>query len=501
MTDEEQRARLIGFSRDGGRSPPPVFVGRDGAISDILLAADRVYERWIESSRKPQRHAMTRLVQGAPGAGKSTLIERIQELAAQGAAPSGTQHLAFFLSASELSRPGDLTERISTQIPGGVLATAASAVVKLATSLLIGSSRPASGAADKAEQAVRKVGEKHFPGTLLLMIDEAQQVAPNSAEANALRTLHQALHSLPILPVFAGLGHLEEHLAQEGIGISRFAGPECVHTIGALSPEEGDDLLEGWLEHFEIDAEPCELAKWQGAMRRDAQGWAMHTYDFLDALSLALADSPCPRQLSAPDMEAVRQAAAAKRNNHYGKRYGGGALSDNPDGVARLMAHLRKTGPQPKPDIKSAICRTFSAPGNKGQDAWLNALLMPGFLQAFPESDGFDLPSYACPIPSLASYAAMAGHRLHRQASAGNVVAMRAEMRKDPSAIGRTDAMGRTALHVAAEGRWGTAVDALIKAGADPRAKDAMGETPAKTWPEHGWPHGRARDRLSEPPH
>ena len=27
-------------------------------------------------------------------------------------------------------------------------------------------------------------------------------------------------------------------------------------------------------------------------------------------------------------------------------------------------------------------------------------------------------------------------------------------------------------------------------------AKDAMGETPAKTWPEHAWPHGRARDQL-----
>ena len=355
MANDEQRAKLIGFSEDGARSPPPVFVGRDEAIADILRAADRVYERWLENPRKPQRHAMTRLIQGAPGAGKSTLIERIQELAGQGAAPSGTRHLALFLSASELSRPGDLEERISTQIPGGRLATAAGAVVKLASSLLIGSSRPASGAAGKAEEAVRKVGEKRFPGTILLMIDEAQQVEPNSSKADALRTLHQALHNLPILPAFAGLGHLRGHLKQKGIEISRFAGPECIHTIQGLSPNESDALLESWLEHFGVEASARDLSLWQAAMLRDAQGWAMHTYDFLAPLARALADVPHPRNLSAVDIGAVRQAAARRRLGHYAERYEdeGSALAKHPEGIARLMARLRATGP---PAVQGRPC-------------------------------------------------------------------------------------------------------------------------------------------------
>ncbi|MDD9961688.1 MAG: NACHT domain-containing protein [Gammaproteobacteria bacterium] len=501
MAHDEQRAKLIGFSEDGARSPPPVFVGRDEAISDILRAADRVHERWLENPRKPQRHAMTRLIQGAPGAGKSTLVERIQELAGQGAAPSGTQHLALFLSASELSRPGDLEERISAQMPGGLLATAAGAAVKLASSLLIGSSRPASGAADKAERAVRQGQETRFPGTLLLMIDEAQQAAPHSPEANALRTLHQALHSLPILPMFAGLGHLQGHLKQEGIGISRFAGPHCIHTIGALSPEESDGLLGGWLDHFEIGAKPRDLSRWQDAMRRDAQGWAMHTYDFLAPLARALADSPRPRRLSAIGMDAVRQAAAANRNRHYSERYADedGVISDAPDGVARLMARLRETGPQSGAEIRQTIQDAFKEPTKEGAAAWRQTLMARGFLQPVSTRQGMGLPKYACPIPSLASYAAAFELPLHLEASAGDAAAVEEVLFGDPSAISRIDAMGRTALHVAAEGRWGAVADALIKAGADPQAKDAAGTTPAKAWPDHGWPRSRAAQRALAP--
>ena len=402
--------------------------------------------------------------------------------------------MALFLSASELSRPGDLEERISTQIPGRLLATAAGAVVKLASSLLIGSSRPASGAADKTEEAVRKVGEKHFPGTILLMIDEAQQVSPNSAEANALRTLHQALHTLPVLPVFAGLGHLRGHLKQKGIEISRFAGPECIHTIQGLSANESDSLLERWLEHFEVAASAKDLTRWRVAMLHDTQGWAMHTYDFLAPLARALADTPAPRDLSAVDMGAVRQAAARRRLGHYAERYEDeeSALAKRPECVARLMARLRATGPQSRADLAQSIQAAFGVRADEGEERWLRELMARGFLQPISSRGGIAPPGYACPISSLASYAVASELPLHLVASAGDPAAVEEVLRSDPSAVGRIDAMGRTALHVAAEGRWDAAANALIKAGSDPYAKDAMGATPASTWPGHRWPAGRS---------
>ncbi len=318
------------------------------------------------------------------------------------------------------------------------------------------------------------------------MIDESQQAAPHSPEANALRTLHQALHNLPILPVFAGLGHLRGHLKQNGIEISRFAGPECIHTIQGLSPNESDALLENWLEHFQIGLAAKDLSLWRAAMLRDAQGWAMHTYDFLAPLARALADAPHPRHLSAVDMGAVRRAAARRRLGHYAERYEdeGSALAKRPECVARLMARLRATGPQSRADLAQSTQVAFDVRTGEAEERWHRELMVRGFLQQVSTRQGMGLPKYACPIPSLASYAAAAELPLHLDASAGDAAAVERVLRRDPAAISRIDAMGRTALHVAAEGRWGAVTDALIEAGADPHAKDAMGTTPAETWPD-----------------
>ncbi len=53
--------RIREYLRQGEGAPPPVFVGRDAILADILKASR-------ESAGQPK---MTRIVQGAPGAGKS----------------------------------------------------------------------------------------------------------------------------------------------------------------------------------------------------------------------------------------------------------------------------------------------------------------------------------------------------------------------------------------------------------------------------------------------
>ncbi|MDE0273720.1 MAG: hypothetical protein OXP11_21225 [Gammaproteobacteria bacterium] len=80
---------------------------------------------------------------------------------------------------------------------------------------------------------------------------------------------HDLCEISPIAPGRARgrLGHFAQR--PEGIGISRLAGPHCIHTIGALSPEGSDGLLGGWLDHFEIGAKPRDLSRWQDAMRSD----------------------------------------------------------------------------------------------------------------------------------------------------------------------------------------------------------------------------------------
>ncbi len=63
------RARIKEYLRQGEGAPPPVFVGHDDILEDVLSTAK-------DSAGQPK---MTRIVQGAPGAGKTSLLHEMQK--------------------------------------------------------------------------------------------------------------------------------------------------------------------------------------------------------------------------------------------------------------------------------------------------------------------------------------------------------------------------------------------------------------------------------------
>ena len=71
------------FVAAGEGSPPPVFVGRTEAIADIEAAARRAWKPGASNQGEP---GATRVLHGAPGAGKSSLLA---ELAARCGASRG----------------------------------------------------------------------------------------------------------------------------------------------------------------------------------------------------------------------------------------------------------------------------------------------------------------------------------------------------------------------------------------------------------------------------
>ena len=67
---------LRSFSEPSDRGATPFFVGRAGEIEDI----ERVLARALRHAEAGQRSAgATRLIQGAPGAGKSALLAHLEE--------------------------------------------------------------------------------------------------------------------------------------------------------------------------------------------------------------------------------------------------------------------------------------------------------------------------------------------------------------------------------------------------------------------------------------
>ena len=110
----EMRRALSDFVEDGARAQPPVFVGRGAVIADIETAARRAHDKWL-SGEVDAGCGLTRLVQGAPGAGKSALLRRLEERWRGGPAPGCA--FAVRLAASALAAPDGMRKHLQAPVP------------------------------------------------------------------------------------------------------------------------------------------------------------------------------------------------------------------------------------------------------------------------------------------------------------------------------------------------------------------------------------------------
>ena len=483
MDDDERRKALTKFASEGRCAQPPVFVGRDEVIEDISGAAELAYEKWSSGSIDANDPGLTRLVQGAPGAGKTALLRRLQERWQDG--PGSGCPIAVRVSASALDSPAEMHGRLREQIPTTVMEKWGEVLIGGLVKVVPGrGSDVLAPAAKAAGKALREKTLASVPVAVVVMVDETQWVEPHSAAATALRNLHDgSFGDIPILPVFAGLGYLHSHLQQKGIEISRYSDDSrCVHTLGVFEDAECRELLKGWLARFEVADSSFEFDRWSEALFRDTQGWPMHTSGFLAALANELAGSRKPANLASADLETARKVAAEDRATYYNGRYRG-VIQANVRWVGSAMAALGANGNLLEEDAITII-RDVGPPDGDAS-ALFNALVDRGFIQR----QGVGL-TFACPIPSLISHAAVAATKksgLHTAAIVGDANRLR-RLVDDRLDVESRDELGRTPLRIAAECRWADVARGLLEAGADADAPDSIGTTPREAWPEFEWP-------------
>ena len=483
MDDGERRKALTKFAREGRRAQPPVFVGRDAVIEDISAAAELAYEKWSSGSIDAKDPGLTRLVQGAPGAGKTALLRHLQERWQDD--PEPRRPIAVRVSASALESPAEMHMRLRKQIPTTVMEKWGELLVDGLVKMAPGRGADALGpAAAVATKALREKAAS-VPATVVVMVDETQRVRPDSAAAATLQNLHEGTFGdIPMLPVFAGLGYLHSYLQQDGIKISRYSDDRrCVHTLGALKNSECLALLKEWLAHFGVVASPADLKRWGDALIRDTEGWPMHTSGFLAVLADDLAHSRDPANLASANLATARRVAAEDRAVYYNGRYEG-VIQREVRWVGRAMAALAVAGGDLFEKDATAIIRGEGPPEGDAQ-AIFSALVERGFMQR----QGTGL-TFACPIPSLTSHAAIAATgnwKVNSAAAVGSVDELWRRL-ADGGEIEGHDALGRTPLRIAAECRWADVARNLLEAGADADAPDSIGTTPREAWPEFEWP-------------
>ena len=426
-----ERMRLYANTLE--RASPPVFVGREDELSSLQAAVELV-----AGDNNPR--GMTRIVQGIPGAGKSSLCDEFLGTV-QGTDVAGRTVLCAKMDPADLDAPplrfvAALTEKLRhthAQLAGlrGFAAAGrrhAGLVLDAAGQLVFKTSEhrlnaQAHGLTDESPLAtcIDAHAAHMWPDdvVIVLALDEMQECPVTDRTRTAVRVLNERLHDARILVACFGL-HYTETFMSEQFRLSRIPAG-AVMDIGPLNPGEGRRVLnetldyfglsadnQGWLRHLQaVDCDPRSWAAWRDSLIEvlDAQAhdFPQHLTAALRAVCIVL----CTHRGAAPTGDALLEAVLDLHNDnkadYYRKRVGSVLLYHGTALGGVVQAITANRVPLSKVAAAFALGDDFGQPVDRGRAAELAALAVQrGVLTVAEEWGGLHCgpPS----IPSMAQY-------------------------------------------------------------------------------------------------
>ena len=395
------------FSEKGDRSPAPAFVGRESVLAGVEGTVRRV--------ARGDAQGGIRLIYGAPGAGKSALLE---ELARRWRAREASDApIPLFVSADDFAEPALVAEAIlDTLNPGATPFSASSRRTAWSAQAGFLSRRVETETSRDSPLAEVSGGRRNpwamlrefapsqdWPGPMILLIDEAQGMTGDmsNGENSLLKALHEGRHGFPLTAVMSGLSDTLQVLRE--LGVSRLS-EGAAHALGPLSGSECREAVAALLDRHRVKGGAEDRAEWAGAISERCNGWPQHLHNYLAGTARSLIDAG--GDLARAELDAALEHGDRARVNYYNARLAGLApahgairsiLSRIPDGgllTGEVMAMAQRTateagfdnGPQfykalrhagvrhedgalmchgPRPSFRRHILDTFSAePGS-----------------------------------------------------------------------------------------------------------------------------------------
>ena len=407
-----QRDALQDFVDDGAKDHPPVFVGREDLIEEILTNSRRAMAR--VQAGKQAAPGNTIIVQGAPGAGKSSVLHELKSRSdAQGtsrtvvvsnahlqrALPNVLRALAFAGATTPetwrhtLSRYGDSWIQRIGQISafgfGFGLKDSPDAV--LPQDLL---------------SLEEQVPAETWQMPVILAVDEAQRLPPGTGTSHALflQTLHDAATSLPLTLVCAGLGDTQSRLRDLGLTHGVRA-----HSLGGLTHDEYTELLDRFCAYFGMTI----AAGFERVVDlvRTTDGWPRHVHWAQQALAEAALEPGIAGDLDRiTDWDRVQARSDDLRQGYYATQFSTDmALSRKL--VGRVMFEVGKARIDDQQTTlgqvidlvdeftDSGTSSEWRIPTGHNAESYVMHLIHCGALQMDSNSR-----SLSCPIPSFQSY-------------------------------------------------------------------------------------------------
>ena len=393
-------AGLRAFALEDDRLPPAAFVGRHDIIADIERAVAQA------AAGGAAVRGRTRLVFGAPGAGKTALLyELARRWRARAADDDASAPVPVDCEPGELSSPVAFTEAVlSALIPdspynvarstttegGGGVPGVAGLSVSRTTSVpsLVDSVQAGRTPWAAVREATRP---ERLTRPIVLLVDEAQNMPGDpdgDGRTRLLAEIHDGRHGLPIVAVLGGLGDSKQVMARRGI--SRFA-RDAVHSLPLLTDAESGEAVERFLARHRITGGEEARAQWRGRIAEACNGWPQHLHNYLCGAARALADAG--GDLEHADLTAALAAGDDWRREYYDARLEG-VNADLP-AVAEVVRRIPESGAPMHRTVE--WCREATGTAAEGSDLHAR-MIHDGVLQEMPGG------LVTCPIPSFRRY-------------------------------------------------------------------------------------------------
>ncbi|MCY4228776.1 MAG: ATP-binding protein [Gammaproteobacteria bacterium] len=391
-------------SLDEQRRHHRVFVGRAEVLEDLVLAADQAWQS--TGTGKHGAAKSTRIIHGAPGAGKSSILSKILEMSLARTHDNSAARVVLVNSSlleEDISIVLNLLADAGRAKQSEWIETARNVWTKGRQN--IRSTRVAGTDLDTTPQKIngigalaRKMPSEKWERPILLAIDEAQNLPPdrNSPQGLFLRALHDGDARLPITLVLAGLGDTKSRIAD--MGLTRIS-PMQQFSIGHFQAEETAEFMSKSCAYFGVDV-PDGTDQEIDRLARNCNGWPRHLHHSLQALGIEALKVDGNLRVAAWDN--IHTEAANRRGGYYMDQYSE-KMRDAKNMTIEVMAELDRNpgSAETKKLIKalhSSDADTYCFPPSMNADSFFDHLLHQGALQHMGDD------CFACPIPSFRTY-------------------------------------------------------------------------------------------------
>ena len=288
------RAGLGAFCHQSEGELPPVFVGRTEVLTALRHrgSATRTLQHMPGHTRPAAVlrgiPKATQLIQGAPGAGKSSVLAKLQEectaqqdegaprvviVSSQSVIGSLPQVLKLIRAAGECSPSTwkDILSHIGVNISANSLGEISAAV---------GWNMDGLDTPRTLDHLAEIAPSQNWRAPVIVAVDEAQRISGGDATPHAhfLQSIHDASSGLPLTLVLAGLSDTKSRT--HAIGLTRGV---TIHNLYCLDTTECHELVGAFCRKFGIDTTGYESEL--QALAEPTEGWPRHLHFTLQALA------------------------------------------------------------------------------------------------------------------------------------------------------------------------------------------------------------------------